>query len=198
MKKVEVSELKGPLGELMNQISGNGGRVRFDEFNLWLKGVVPSSALEVLIDLSIPCSLPFIGAERVSPRKSGVMKLERRGDNLYLDGVKLELVLSENQKDGKDINGHGLRKEREAKGGNVSASILDKCVENPALWPESWKKDDQGRTIYVFFWDDIFRDRTDSRLYVRDGCWRGGRVVSRYYWLDSVWGASGPAVSRAS
>jgi len=39
MKKVEVSELRGPLIELMDQIGGQNGRERFDEFKLWLKSV---------------------------------------------------------------------------------------------------------------------------------------------------------------
>jgi len=40
MSKVDVSEFRGPLGELMDQcLPENGGRKRFEEFNLWLKGV---------------------------------------------------------------------------------------------------------------------------------------------------------------
>lgn len=40
MSKVDVSEFKGPLGELMDQCSPeNGGRARFEEFKLWLKKV---------------------------------------------------------------------------------------------------------------------------------------------------------------
>ncbi len=196
MNKVDVSELQGPLTDLMSQIGGQNGRARFDEFKLWLKGVV-LTGLEALIDLSVPCKLPFNGAERVSPAKTGVVKLEKRGDDLCLDGVKLELVLSENQKGGKVIGGHDLRKEREAAGGNVSASILDKCVENPALWPESWKKDAQGNTVYVFFWDDIFRS-SDGNLYVRYGFWSEGEVVSDYSWLGHVWSGDYPSASRAS
>ena len=109
-----------------------------------LRGTHEIRPIDHIIDLAVPCKLPFNGAERVSPAKSGVVKLEKHGDDLYLDGVKLALFLSEKQKGGKVIGGHDLRKELEAKGGNVSASILDKCVESPALWPESWKKDDQG------------------------------------------------------
>ena len=154
--------------------------------------------IDHLIDLSIPCNLPFGGAERVSPAKSGIVKLERKGDDLYLDGVKLELVLSENQKGGKVIGGHDLRTELEAKGGNLSAKILDECVGTPALWPDSWKKDAQGNTIYVFFWDDIFRGPSDDVLYVRYGFWREGEVVSSYHWLDRGWGGDGPSVSPAS
>ncbi|MEK7567560.1 MAG: hypothetical protein AAB513_01395 [Patescibacteria group bacterium] len=197
MKKVDVSELQGPLTELMDQVGGNNGRPRFEEFKLWLKGVV-LSALEVLIDFSVPCKLPFKRTERMSPAKSGIVKLEKRGNDLYLDDARLELVFSENQRGGKVAGGHDLRKERDAAGDNVSASVLDKCVENPALWPESWKKNDQGNTIYVYFWDDIFRDPTSDSLCVRCGCWSEGEVVSNYDWLDDDWDGGGPAASRAS
>lgn len=196
MNKVNVSELQGPLAELLDQIGGQNGRARFDEFKLWLKGVV-LTALEALIDLSAPCMLPFNGAERVSPAKSGVVKLERRGDNLYLDGVKLDLFLSENQQGGKVVVGHELRKELEAKGGQTSAKVLDHLVEHPELWPESWKKDAQGNTIYVFFWDDIFRN-SDGDLYVRFGCWIEGEVVSDFSWLGVDWLGYDPSASRAS
>ena len=196
MNKVNVSEIQGPLAELMSQIGGQNGRARFDEFKLWLKGVV-LSALEVLIDLSAPCKLPFDGAERVSPTKSGVVKLERRGDDLYLNDKKIELFRSSGQQGDRYIVGHELRKELEAKGGQISASILDKCVENPALWPESWKKDDQDNTIYVFFWDDIFRD-SNGDLFVRYGYWVGGEVVSNCRWLGRDWGSRHPSASLAS
>ncbi len=196
MNKVDVSEMKGPLGELMDQIGGQNGRARFNEFNLWLKGIV-LSALEALIDLSVPCKLPFDGAERVSPAKSGVVKIEKRGDDLYLDGKKIELFRSAGQEGDRYIIGHKLREELEAKGGNVGGSILDHLVAHPELWPENWKKDDQGNTIYVYFWDDIFR-RSDGRLYVRCGCWHDGEVVSGYGWLVRGWGRIGPSASVAS
>ena len=37
-----------------------------------------------IIDLAIPCQLPFGGVEHMSPAKSGVVELERRNDDLYL------------------------------------------------------------------------------------------------------------------
>lgn len=40
-KKVDVSELQGPLSELFEQFSGQNGRYRFEEFKRWLKGIVP-------------------------------------------------------------------------------------------------------------------------------------------------------------
>jgi hypothetical protein len=48
------------------------------------------------IDLSSPRNLPFPGAEAVVHRR--IVKLEKRGDDLYLDGKKVILFLSDNQK----------------------------------------------------------------------------------------------------
>lgn len=42
MNRIDVSEFKGPLDELIDQCSGEeNGRQRFEEFKLWLKGVFP-------------------------------------------------------------------------------------------------------------------------------------------------------------
>ncbi len=193
--KVDVSELKEPLTELMEQVGGQHGRARFDEFKLWLKGVV---LLEVLINLSVPCKLPFDGAERISRAKVGVVKLERRGDDLYLDGAKLERFLSDGQKLGRVINGPALRYELEAKGGQVSAKVLDTLVDHPELWPESWKEDAEGNTIYVFFWDDIFRHPPFGILYVPFGFWFEGKVVSHCRSLSYGWLGESPSATRAS
>lgn len=38
---IDVSELKGPLGELLDQFSGPEGRERLEQFKLWQKGVSP-------------------------------------------------------------------------------------------------------------------------------------------------------------
>lgn len=162
------------------------------------RGLAEIKPIDHVIDLSIPCRLPFDGAERVSPAKSGVVRLEHRDDDLYLDGQKIELVFSERQKNGKTVVGHELRIEREKLGGNLGGSVLDHLVEHPELWPESWKKDSQGRTVYVFFWGDIFRGPALIDLCVRYGCWDDGRVVSGDDWLGYVWGADSPAASLAS
>lgn len=163
-----------------------------------LRGTHEVKPIDHVIDLGSLCKLPFDGAERMSPPKSGVVKLERRGDTLYLDGKPLNLFLSRKQKNGNVIGGHDLRKELEKRGGNVSAKVLDHLVAHPELWPESWKKDAQGNTVYVFFWDDIFRSPARGRLCVRVGFWRDGRVVSDFGWLDGGWGGNDPAASSAS
>jgi hypothetical protein len=63
--------------------------------------------------------------------------------------------------------------------------VLDHLVECPEDWPESWKKDNQRNTTYVYFWDDIFERPLFGNLYVRYGSWRGGKVVSGCFCLDN-------------
>ncbi len=196
MSKVHVSEMQGPLTELFQQVGGENGRKRFEDFKLWLKNVAVQT-LEGMIDLSQLCKLPFSDAERVSPTKTGVVKLEKRGDDLYLDGKKIELFRSSGQEGDRYIVGHELRKELEARGGNLSAKVLDYLEGHPELWPESWKTDADGNTIYIWFWDDIFRG-SDGGLYVRCGYWDVGGVVSLCGWLGDGWNRNYPSASSAS
>jgi hypothetical protein len=160
-----------------------------------LQGTHEIKPIDHVIDLSAPARLPFDGASLEVHRGEGIVKLERRSDDLYLDGKKLNLFVSKKQKGG--IVGHELRKELEKRGGNVSTKVLDHLVDHPDLWPESWKKDKDGNTVYVFFWDDIFRD-PKGHLCVRYGYWREGRVVSSCGWLDRGWSGRSPAASLAS
>ncbi len=149
------------------------------------------------IDFDSPARLPFNGAVLEVHQGSGIVTLERKADGGYLNGKKLGLFLSEGQKNGSK-RGHDLRTELEARGHNVSAKVLDACVEHPEFWPDEWKKDEKGNTLYVFFWDDIFRRPANGDLYVRYGYWGGGKVVSSYDWLDYKWNSSNPSASSAS
>lgn len=164
-----------------------------------IRGTHQITLIDHVIDLSSPARLPFNVATVATlevHRGEGIVKLERRGDDLYLDGKKINIFLSKKQKGG-SIGGHDLRKELEKRGDNVSAKVLDYLVDHPELWPESWKKDKGGNTNYVFFWDDIFRD-SGGNLYVRFGCWDEGKVVSDCHWLDRGWDNNNPAASLAS
>jgi hypothetical protein len=69
---------------------------------------------EYLIDFSSPCRVPFSGAERVSPPKSGLVKIQLRADILYLDENPLNLFLSREQKKGGSVGGHDLWREIDA------------------------------------------------------------------------------------
>ncbi|MEK7554697.1 MAG: hypothetical protein AAB518_01785 [Patescibacteria group bacterium] len=120
-----------------------------------------------------------------SHAKGGKVKLERRGDALFVDGVEIELFLDDTQK--KDsIQGHKLREKLTGKP-VLNACVLDYLLAHPHLIPESWKKDEQGRTRYIFFWGTIFRDSGDG-LGVRCLCWDGGRWSWGYGWLGSGFG----------
>lgn len=149
-----------------------------------------------IIDLSVPCKLPFADAKHVYVRapKSGVVELERRGDRLYYDGKVIDLLLSEKQNSDDGIIGRELCEELETRGGNLGGNILDHLVVHPELWPESWKMDAQRKRIYVSFWGDIFCD-PDGSLCVRGGYWEDNKVMTGYEWLSHDWVSNEPSAS---
>lgn len=157
---------------------------------------VPELLTEFSVNLDGPARLPFPSAVLEVHRGSGVVKVERKLDGTYIDKKKPGLFLSEKQRGG-GYPGHNLRKEVEARNNNLSAVLLDFFVEHPEFWPDEWKKDSQGNTLCVLFWDDIFRSPSIDRLFVRYGCWDGGRVVSNYDWLDGILDGSYPAASAS-
>jgi hypothetical protein len=155
-----------------------------------LRGTHEIKPLEHTIDLSIPCMLPSanLGLERVSPPKSGVVKLRRQGDILYLDGKPLSLLAVDAQ-----MSGVTVRKVVDESGGNVSAKVLDYLIKCSELWPESWKEDTNGRPIQVFFLGDTFRRSSIANfLFVRYGYWHqeAGFVCSLGEWINPSWDSS--------
>ena len=121
-------------------------------------------------------SLPFDGATIEFHKKGGIIKLNPSA---------IVLHLSENQKDGKVIQGYELHKELK-KMPVLSACVLDYLLVNPHLIPEEWK----GK--YIYFWGTIFRD-PNGDLYVRCLFWRGGKWQSDCNWLGHVWDGDSPA-----
>lgn len=156
------------------------------------------------IDLAAPPRLPFEGAEVVKHEKTfnGKSEVEielRKDDNLYIDGKKVVLHLSERQMDGKRVVGHELRVELED-GTQIllNSNVLDYIFDHPELFPEHWKKNDQGETLRVFFWGSIFLVPSNGGLYVRCLYWGDGGLSRRYDWLAFDWGRRGPSASVAS
>lgn len=151
----------------------------------------PAKALKsIIVDTDAFPNLPFDCASVVIHLKSGKVKLERRGDDLYVDGRKVVLYLSERQKDGRTIRGYELRDELTGKP-VLNANILDALYEHPELIPDNWK----GKV--VFFWGTIFRDADDD-LYVRCLSFRDSRWRRHYYWLDYGFSGCYPAALLAS
>ena len=72
--EVSNSEMKGPLGELYDQCSGENGRQRFEEFKLWLKGAV-NGLLAYVTTVRVPAIKRFAGSDAwgyVGVNKDGV------------------------------------------------------------------------------------------------------------------------------
>lgn len=126
-------------------------------------------------------------------QKMGHARLERRQENgeddLYVDGEKVILYRSEKQKG--IVAGHELREELEDVK-VLNANILDQLIKDPELYPESWKKDDEGKTLYIFFWGTVYVD-FNTEPFVRCLYWRDGEPRWLCKWLNGAWGSTDPA-----
>ncbi|MFH1667787.1 MAG: hypothetical protein ABH884_02055 [Candidatus Komeilibacteria bacterium] len=109
---------------------------------------------------------------------------------IEFDPTKIELYLSESQKQGKLIKGHDLRKELEGKPVLI-ANVLDYLLAHPEIIPNSWKDK------YIFFWGTIYRGSGGS-LWVRCLGWGGGEWLWRYYWLGDDFSGASPTALLAS
>ena len=82
---IDVSELRGPLGELLDQFSSaENGRERFEEFKLWQKSV--SSLLQPGATVEVAAVKRFVARERLAATNIGWT-----GENLkrlFLDKVE--------------------------------------------------------------------------------------------------------------
>jgi len=188
----------GRIEAVWNRLGGEEGVDRF------LRGIVKITILKHTVDSGAQLRLPFDNAEVVKHDSEingkKVVEIELRSDdNLYIDGKKVSLHLSERQMGDKRIVGHELRKELE--GGDqvlLNSNVLDYLYDHPELFPEHWKKDDTGETRYIFFWGSIFRLPSRGSLCVRCLCWDGGGLFRFDRWLDYDWGRQGPSASVAS
>ncbi len=161
-----------------------------------LKGTYEIKAIEHIVDCNATPVLPFSGAEIELHTLGGIVKIEKKGDGLYVDGKKVVLHLSKKQQNGKTIKGHDLREELTGKK-VLNACMLDYLLANPHFIPENWKKDEKGNTRYIFFWGTIFRSSNGS-LHVRFLFFLDGNWQSLYYWLVNVWGGARPVALLAS
>lgn len=120
---------------------------------------------------------------------------QRRGQFKF-DPKAVRFHLSEPQRRERPIEGNKLRKEL-ANEPVLNANVLDYLLAHPEIIPENWKKDEKGRTRYIFFWGTIYRD-ADGDLCVRHLFWLDGRWHRDYFWLSGAWGVGNPAALRAS
>ncbi len=130
---------------------------------------------ESKVDWSSAPFIPWSDGVVIEHLDNGILKLERRGEDLYANSEKVGLYFSEQQRGGNYLEGHALRKELSDKR-RYNANLLDFLIkkENQCLIPESWK----GKRVY--FWGTIYR-RADNRLYSRFLFWDG----AEWHWLFS-------------
>ena len=211
-----MSYLFEQVAQLVKKLSESGwskadltllGQASAEKLNnvlLYLHGQIDIVRIKHTIDLAASPGLPFDEAEMVKHDSTingkNVVEIElRSNDNLYIDGKKVVLHLSERQRGNKIVVGHELCQELE--NGELvllNSNVLDYIYNHPELFPEHWKKDENGKNRFIFFWGSIFRRPSNGRLYVRYLYWNDGGLNRNYYWLDRDWGRQLPTASLAS
>ena len=158
----------------------------------------PLSDTAIEVNLDAPLILPFGGAvpEWQPPPGRGWVKVERIGEDLFVGDRKVIRHLEPEQKSG-TIQGHNLRV-RLQNHHTLDPRIMDALVkfENGRLIPDSGKRDEEGRTLYHYFWAVGFRVR--GALCVRSLFWYDGQWERYYYWLVYDWDYQNPTLILAS
>ena len=113
-----------------------------------------------------------------------------KGGQLHWNPDDVSPYLSDQQKDGKYIEGNELRKELKGKP-VLNVNVLDYLLAHSKLIPEEWK------SKAVFFWGTIYCDSHGS-LSVRYLVWLGDEWDWDNGWLDDQWFGNDPAVVSAS
>lgn len=148
----------------------------------------PFRVLSAEINLDARPAFPFNNGAIEEHKGGGRVTIQRQSDGLYVDGHKVVFHRSESQLNGKEIQGHKLRDELKGKS-TLNACVLDFLVDNPSFVPDEMKEDENGNTVYTFFWGTIYRLDT---LWVRYCYWSGDRLrwrcnmVGYEYGLDDL------------
>ena len=159
----------GQIEAVVNRLGGMEGVQRF------LAGLSEIVVVKHLIDCDADPFLP----------EGWKVESHKKGGNFEWDPTKVRLHFSENQKNGKCIQGHKLREEL-VNEPVLNANVLDYLLAHPELIPEEWK----GK--YVYFWGTIYRSSVGG-LCVRALCWDDGRWYWGCRWLGYDWGDIYPA-----
>lgn len=177
MKKVEVSELQGPLTELMSQLGGANGHQRLHEFKLWLKGVA-TQLVKIIRNRFNPTE--FIGSGwSVIANETDVWSatLTELDVNQIQHVTMLECEPY--------ITGEENLSRLKASGNiRLDADVFYTLWTNQSLIPESWKEKIDGDTRVIFFDGTVFQNPDGYRcvLYLY---WYVGEWLWDVSWLDS-------------
>jgi hypothetical protein len=123
-------------------------------------------------------------------------QLPNRARGQFVFDGRVGLYLSNHQRNGNYIVGTELVKELASKP-VLPANVLDFYLANQSHIPENLKKDENGNTLYTFFWGTIYRD-AHGDLCVRCLCFGAGGWRSFCNWLVLAWHGNHLAALPAS
>lgn len=122
---------------------------------LWRK--IDENTIEVNLDypLKMPSKTAMV---EWNLGKTGKAIVERKSDNLFVDGQEVQLYISSKQMEDRSPGSsiYGLELRHDVTQRSVPhVNIMDALLENPHLLPDSWRHRDHRFTI--FFWSVGFR-----------------------------------------
>ena len=189
--------------EIIGWVTGEGKDKFVEEFLkplgeqfLAAQRVIVVDENTIRVNLDAPPMLPFDGATVETNKGGGWVTVQKRADGLYVDDRKVILHRSERQQNGKVIQGYELRDEVT----NLPVlhpNIMDALYEHTHLIPKDWKQDENGNTIFTYFWAVTYRS-SHGLVFVRCLYWDGGAWDRYCRWLDDGWSDRSPAAVLAS
>jgi len=105
----------------------------------------------IRVNLSAKPILPFEDATVETNKNGGWVTVQKRANNLYVDGRKVILHQFECQKDDKVVDVDQIYGQV-MKLPVLHPNIMDALCEHHHLIPDDWKKDNNGNAISIYFW----------------------------------------------
>jgi len=198
MRITDVSKLKGPLGELNDQLFGENGEERLDALNLWLKGVV-KKVLKFVRSISVPAVSKFVASEAFGDDNSAGIKFYLGGNfkTNFLGKIEENIPAAE-------LNIHGLTKS--SLDAPIRAELGAEHEETKlAHLYELLKKQargEAGNLLVSGYWNVFYMKDVAGNLWAVIARWNAGHrewyVSARSVTNPSEWDAGSQVGSRKS
>ena len=184
----------GPMGiglEVIEWLLKDGRSAFIEEFLKPLgekaiahRRVLVVNATTIRVNLNLPITLrgSWMRPSNYNKR-GGWVEVQRRKDDLYINGRKLCLYQSESQKQGGNVWGDDLFQDLKDKE-ILHPNIIDGLLEYPLLIPDALKFAEDGQPLYLFFMGATHHD--GAYHMVRCLCWREGESATHS--ADKQWG----------
>ncbi|MDO8562200.1 MAG: hypothetical protein Q7S05_05315 [bacterium] len=160
--------------------------------------IVEIERIRIINDLTIEVNLDaqpilILEGSKVAnkPKGTGWVKVERRGEDLFVADKKVDLYVSERQKYGEWLYGYELRSEIERKS-TLHPNVMDALWEHSHLVSDKYRKGQKGGIRYIVFWDVIFSYanfayiKNVNSYYVRYFYWKDGVCHRDYLWHNDI------------